>query len=117
MTRHFSKWAKKQKLSEKTLATALKEVEHGIFEADLGGHIIKKRIAFTGKGKKGGGRTIICFKKEEVAVFIHGFAKNECADISDKELKAFKSLAEILLSLTEKEIDTAIQNDNFRELK
>ncbi len=89
----------------------------GIFEADLGGHIIKKRVRFEGKGKRGSGRTIICFKKEQTAVFIHGFAKNECSDISDKELKAFKILAKVLLSLSDKELDIAIQNGNFTELK
>ena len=117
MTRLFEKWAKKFKLSEKNLLSVLNEVENKIFEADLGGHIIKKRIAFKGQGKSGSGRTIICFKKEKLAIFIHGFSKSESSDISDKELKAFKSLAKILISLSEEEINIAIQNGNFKELK
>jgi len=117
MTRHFAKWAKKQRLSEESLKKALSEVGNDIFEADMGGHIIKKRISFSGKGKRGSGRTIICFRKNDRAVFIHGFAKNECSDITDKELKVFRELAKILLSLSDDELDIAIKNDNLKELE
>ncbi len=117
MTRHFAKWAKKKKLSEESLKAALKEIEAGIFEADLGGHIIKKRVSFEGKGKRGSGRTIVCFKKSERVFYIHGFAKKERSDITDKELKAFKALAKVLLSLSDKQLDIAIQNGNFTELE
>jgi hypothetical protein len=75
MTKHFSKWASKQKISKDDLALALTEVQDGNFEASLGGHIYKKRITFKGQGKSGSGRTIICYKKGNRAIFIHGFAK------------------------------------------
>ena len=52
MTRHFAKWAKDRKVSEETLKKALDEVESGNFEADLGGHIIKKADRFCRKRKK-----------------------------------------------------------------
>jgi hypothetical protein len=77
MTRHFAKWAKKQNIPYKELSNALNEVKDGNYEANLGGHIIKKRIRFQGKGKSGSGRTIICYKHADKAFFIHGFAKNE----------------------------------------
>ena len=63
MTKQFAKWASKQKIPENELATALSEVQTGIFEANLGGHIYKKRIRFEGQGKSGSGRIIICYKK------------------------------------------------------
>ena len=117
MTRHFAKWAKNRKVSDESLKKALDEVESGNFEADLGGHIIKKRISFAGKGKRGSGRTVICFRKEDRAFFIHGFSKNEYSDITAKELDAFKLLAKILLSLSDGQLDIAIQNNNFKELE
>lgn len=86
MTKKFSKWASKQKIPNNELATALAEIQAGNFEANLGGHIYKKRIQFEGKGKSGSGRTIVCFKKDERAIFIHGFAKNEKSNLSRKEL-------------------------------
>ena len=77
MTRHFSKWAKKQKIPTTELSKAISEVHEGAVEANLGGNLYKKRIRFLGQGKSNSGRTIICYKKEDRAMFIHGFAKNE----------------------------------------
>ena len=99
------------------LSNALSEVEEGTFEANLGGNIYKKRIRFKGQGKSGGGRTIICYKKADKTIFIHGFAKNEKDNFSPKELQAFKEFAKILLDLTPQQIVTAIQNGDFIEVK
>jgi len=117
MTRHFSKWAGKQKISISELANALDEIGSGQFEADLGGHILKKRIRFQGKGKSKSGRTIICYKKGDRAIFIYGFAKNEKSNLSPKEFKAFKELSKVLLKMTIKQINTAVKNGDFIEVK
>jgi hypothetical protein len=117
MTKHFFQWASKQKIPDNELATALAEVQDGNFEANLGGHIYKKRIRFEGQGKSGGGRTIICYKKKDRAIFIHGFAKNEKSNLSKKELNALKELAKILLALSSEKITVAIKNGDFVEVK
>ncbi len=117
MTKQFVKWVSKQKIPETELATAISEVQAGIFEANLGGHIYKKRIRFEGQGKSGSGRTIICYKRNERAIFIHGFAKNEKDNLSPKELHVFKEFAKILLGLSQKDIATAIKNGDFIEVK
>ena len=51
MTKQFLKWVSKQEIPENELSNALKELEAGSFEANLGAHIYKKRIRFKGKGK------------------------------------------------------------------
>jgi len=117
MTKHFSKWLSKQKVSEKDLRAALSELQAGYFEASLGGHLYKKRIRFEGQGKSGSGRTIICYKKEDRAIFIHGFAKNEKSNLSKKELQVFKELSKILLGFSAAEIIIAIENGDFIEVK
>ena len=117
MTKHFSKWAAKQKIPKNELANALTEIQAGNFEANLGGHIYKKRIRFEGQGKSGGGRTIICFKKDDRAIFVHGFSKNEKPNLSQKEFNAFKELSNILLKLSLKEIAIAIENGDLIEVK
>jgi hypothetical protein len=93
------------KLPAGELSKAIEEISSGNFEANLGGHIVKKRIRFEGKGKSGSGRTILCYKQNDRAIFIHGFAKNEKDNLSPKELVAFKEVAKILLNLSEKEIN------------
>ncbi len=116
MTRHFSKWAKKQKILKAELKNALHEIEKGLYEAHLGGHIIKKRIRFPHKGKRGSGRVIICYKQDSRAVFLHGFAKNEKTNLSAKELHALKEFGKILLSLSNEKLNIAIKNGDFIEV-
>jgi hypothetical protein len=116
MTKHFSKWAEKQNIIKNELATALSEVQAGIYEANLGGHVYKKRIRFIGHGKSGSGRTIVCYKKSDRAILVHGFSKNEKSNLSKKELLAFKELAKILLGLSEEELSIAINNGNLVEV-
>jgi len=117
MTKQFAKWAKKQKISKNDLSNALDDLQKGYYEAGLGGYLYKKRIRFQGKGKSGSGRSIIVYKKGDRAIFIHGFAKNEKANISKKELLLFKEFARILLNLPSKSIDIALENGDFIEVE
>lgn len=92
-TRWFQKWAKKEKISENALRQAIEEMEQGLIDADLGGHVYKKRIAIQGQGKSGGVRTLIAYRLNNKAFFMYGFAKNKRANISDKERKALLVIA------------------------
>lgn len=116
MTKSFSKWAAKQDIPLEELDKAIREIESGSFEANLGGHILKKRIRFQGKGKSGSGRTIVCYKREDRVIFVHGFAKNEKSNLSLKELIAFKELAQIFLGLSPEQLRIAIENGDFIEV-
>ena len=117
MTKHFSKWASKQNLTLQDLSEALDELANGNFDANLGGQIFKKRVRFQGQGKSGSGRTIICYQQGGRAIFIHGFSKNDKSNVSQKELKAFKELAKVLLGLSSKALKTAINNGDFIEVE
>lgn len=117
MTKQFSKWMDKQEILESGLIKALNELNSGNFEANLGGHLYKKRVRFTGKGKSGSGRTIICYKRGDRAIFVHGFAKNEKSNLTRKELIVFKELSKILMAFSLEEIEIAIKNGDFIEVK
>jgi hypothetical protein len=96
----FSKWASGEGLSDDALASAVVEMDKGLIDAKLGGQVVKKRVALPGRGKRGSTRTLVAFRKGNKAFFIYGFAKNERANISDKELRALKMLAKELMSYT-----------------
>lgn len=113
MTKAFARFARKAKLAGGSLAKAAEEVANGEFDADLGGHVFKQRVARAGKGKSGGFRTIILFKAGGHSFFVHGFAKSEKANMSAKELKALKQLAEVLLGLQDPEVERAIAAGEF----
>lgn len=83
---------------------AVGEAERGLIAADLGGGLIKQRIARPGQGKSGGFRTLIVFKAAARSIFVHGFAKNEKDNIAKDELIALKKLAVELLAYDQRAI-------------
>lgn len=97
-TKWFQRWAVKERLCDEALMVTIKAMTKGLIDADLGGHVIKQRVALSGQGKRGSVRTLVAFSLDDKAFFIFGFAKNERANISQKELKALKLLAAELLS-------------------
>lgn len=78
-------------LSDRGLCEAVSEMEYGLIDADLGGQVVKKRVALQGRGKRAGARTIIATNRGNRWFFLFGFNKNERANIDDGELKAFHS--------------------------
>ncbi|MFM8332049.1 MAG: type II toxin-antitoxin system RelE/ParE family toxin [Candidatus Methylumidiphilus sp.] len=99
-TRWFDRWAGKQGIGTEALCKAVREMTEGLYEADLGGGLLKKRIARPGQGKSGGFRTLIATNKDNRWVFVFGFPKNERGNIDKDEEQSLKALAAHLLSLT-----------------
>jgi len=112
----FHKLARKEKIGDEDLIRAIQEVENGLFDADLGGQVYKKRLAREGQGKRGGYRTIILFKKGDKAFFAYGFPKNEKANITDQEEEGFKELAKILLKLSDEQLQKLINDGQYYEI-
>jgi hypothetical protein len=107
-TKKFDRWARKIQLTDEALFHAVEEMMNGLIDADLGGGVLKKRIALPGKGKSGSTRTLLATNRNDRWFFVFGFEKNTRANISTKELEALKALADDLLSLKEKQIRLAI---------
>jgi len=114
--RTFHRWAKKEKIPDSTLKNAVDEINAGLFEANLGGHLYKKRIVKPGKGKRGGYRMLIAFKNNTRAFFIYGFAKNEQSNITEKELEAHKRVAQFYLDASEMVIEKLLTEKNIIEI-
>ena len=116
-TRHFSRWARKSGLSDSLLAMAVLEIQRGLLEADLGGGIVKKRIALPGRGKRGSTRTLLATNRNDRWFFVFGFEKNERENISENELESLKNLAKDLLGLTAAQIAVAIGEGSLVEVE
>jgi hypothetical protein len=112
----FEKWATGEGLNDETLLAAVAEMEDGLIDARLGGHVVKKRVALPGRGKRGGSRTLVAYRKDDKAFFVYGFAKNERENISSKELKALRLLATQLLSYTNPVLSKAIKAGELVEV-
>lgn len=113
----FTKWAEKEGLNDDALQIAVDEMERGLIDADLGGHVVKKRVAVGGRGKRGGVRTLLAYKSGDKAFFMYGFAKNARANVSMDELKALKHLAKELMNYSDKTLTKAIQHGALIEVE
>jgi hypothetical protein len=116
-TRTFQDWAEDQDIPEDQLADCVREIEQGLIDADLGGHLIKKRVARAGQGKSGGFRTILAFQKEQRAFFLYGFAKNERDNITPKELKALRILGNEFLSYDDETLQRLLSLEELFEIE
>jgi len=108
-TKQMTKWSKKKKISDAAFVKAVKEMEKGLVEAALGGHVYKKRIALAGRGRRSGGRALVAYIAKDKTFFICGYSKNELENITADELKALKLIAKKLLNETETALRMAIK--------
>lgn len=116
-TKAFGRFAGHEGIGDDDLREAVARAEAGLIDADLGGGVIKQRIARKGQGKSGGFRTIVLFRREAMAVFVYGFAKSDRDNIGPDELKAFRKLAVEMLSIDDAALTAAMKNGTLREVK
>jgi len=114
--RHFNHWAKFEGITDKILKQAIIELEQGLFEANLGGGLYKKRVACKGKGKRSGYRTLIAFRRGDKAIFVYGFAKKVKDNIKLSEKEIYKKLAQYYLGITKKELTKLLTTNKLIEV-
>ena len=98
-TKWFNKWSKKANLKDLDLLEAIQNLEDGLSSTDMGNHLFKVRVKREHSGKSSGYRTIIVYQKNDRAIFLYGFGKNDKENISKTELQYFKKLANDFLAL------------------
>lgn len=116
-TKWFHRFARKERLADSALLEAVDRAEKGHVDADLGGGVIKQRIARAGQGRSGGYRAVVLFRRGERAVFMYGFAKSERDNIRPDEEREFKEAAKYVLALTEKQLSELVKEGSFVEVK
>ena len=80
-SRWFERLSRKECIADVAIADAVARAEKGQIDADLGGGVIKQRIARPGQGRSKGCRTIILFRRGAKAFFVYGFSKSQRANI------------------------------------
>ena len=85
-------------------------------DADLGGQVIKQRIARPGRGRSGGYRTLIAYRSATRAVFMFGFAKNDQDNIDDNELKELRKAAAEMLGWNDIEVAALVVGGKWTEI-
>jgi hypothetical protein len=115
-TRWFARYAKRERIADALLREAVARIERGLVDADLGGGVIKQRVARPGQGRSGGYRTFIVFREGDRAVFLFGFAKSDCDNIDDDELESLKRAATNWLSADAEFLAIFVQEGALQEI-
>lgn len=115
-TKPFTRFAEAEDLSDAEFCEAVGRANKGLVDADLGGGVIKQRLARQGQGKSGGFRAVVLFRQGQRAFFVYGFAKNERDNIKRDELMAFRKLAKTMLVLDDAALAAAAKNGTITEI-
>lgn len=113
----FVRFASAQKISDDTLREAILRAESGQVDADLGGGVLKQRLARPGQGKSKGYRTIILLREGHRAFFVYGFAKGGRDNIRKDEEAQFKKMAKHVLGLSEAQLNILIAKGRIEEVE
>jgi len=110
------RYARQEKLEDHSLFDAIERAERGLVDADLGGGIIKQRVARTGQGRSSGYRLLIAYRSGKRAVFLYGFAKSERDNIEADELETLKEIGAAWLEAKKERLEYAIKEGILGEV-
>jgi hypothetical protein len=112
-TRQFARFARRERITDGSLREAVQRAERGVIDANLGGGVIKQRVARPGQGRSGGYRLLVAYRARSRSVFLFGFAKSDRDNIEGDELATLRDIAAdwleadsnaILRAITERKI-------------
>lgn len=113
----FHRFAQREGIPDSTLQEAIARANDGLIDAELGGGLIKQRLARPGYGKSGGYRSVIIYRKDEVAYFVFGFAKNCVDNLRVDELRAFRKMSSHMLALSDAQFAALLDKGQLEEVK
>jgi hypothetical protein len=116
-TRWFARFARQEKITDDGLREAIERAERGLIDADLGGGLIKQRVARQGQGRSGGYRVIVAYRFRDRAIFFYGFSKSEMENITKNQLATAREFAAKWLAISDVQIRQAITDGELQEIK
>jgi hypothetical protein len=115
-TKWLARFIRREGIADKSLREAIERADRGLIDADLGGGLIKQRVARQGQGRSGGYRMIVVYRAKDIAVFIYGFAKSERENIDPGELETARDIAASWLAADAERITRGIIEEEIQEL-
>ena len=115
-TKWIGRFARREKIRDGDLADAVQRAGRGLVDADLGGGIIKQRVARSGQGRSGGFRMLLAYRDGYRAVFLYGFAKSERENIGDDELQTLREIGLAWLTADAQRVERAIKENALQEV-
>ena len=115
-THQFPRWLRKTEPTESALCLAVTEMSNGLIDVDLGGGVLKKRVAMPGRGKSGSARTLVATNRASRWFYDFGLEKNERANVAGKEVEALQQLATDPMRLSPSQLDEHVGSDALKEI-
>jgi hypothetical protein len=115
-TKTLAKFTRGNHIDDASLVDAVKRAMSGLVDADLGGYVIKQRVARPGQGKRSGFRMLIGIRSDR-AIFLFGFAKNERENIDDDQLKTLREIVASWFAADDKKIAQALKDGLLIEVQ
>lgn len=115
-TKWVARYARRAWIVDDSLRDAIERADRGLVDADLGGGLIKQRVARVGQGRSGGYRTLIAYRAGARAVFLYVFAKSDRENVSPDELLAWREIGSIWLLEDEQGVRRAIKEEELEEI-
>ncbi len=115
-TKEFARFARSERITDERLVVAASRAERGLVDANLGGGLIKQRVARQGQGARGGYRTLMAFRAASRTVFLYGFAKSERDNIGPDELDFWRRVAAAFLAMDAPKFNAMIQAQEITEV-
>jgi len=116
-TRWLVRFARREGIPDSSLREAIARAEKGLIDADLGGGLIKQRVARTGKGRSGGYRILVAYRVGDRAVFLYGFAKNDLDNVEQDQARSLRGIAAKWLAADDVELAEALMDDRLQEIE
>lgn len=115
-TKGFMRFARRERIADDSLREAVHRAERGLLDAQLGGGVIKQRIARPGQGRSGGYRVLIAYRPRTLSVFLYGFAKSERDNVDDDELATLRDIASVWLRADAQKLARAVAGGLIQEV-
>ena len=115
-TKWLRRYARHEHIADDSLREAVERAERGLVDADLGGGVIKQRVARAGQGRSGGYRMLVAYRAGERSVFLYGFAKRERENIDEDELLTLREIGAAWLAADARQIALALDEEALREV-
>jgi hypothetical protein len=115
-TKTLAKFTRQHGISDDRLIDAVDRAVRGLVDANLGGQIIKQRVARPGQGRRGGFRMIIGIRSDR-AIFLFAFAKNERENIDEAEMMTLREIVASFLDAAEEKIAQALKDGTLIEVQ
>ena len=117
LTRGVVRVARRQRITDASLSEAVERAERGTIDADLGGGLIKQRVARPGQGRSGGFRMIVAYRAAGRAVVLYAFAKSVRDNIDADELEALRTIGANWLAASAELVGQAIEDEDLKEIE